>query len=151
MAAYPLTRLNVFSASSRPLPAQRHTWSELRQRFTRPVVCRATENRLSIRLVLRRSPRATRLQRAVQCNELVAALADAVLAPYAVPGGRTEVTARNVLARGQPLFTFADESNATLIEAGAEVYGWGRVRSLLRGEACGLEKEANTAGPSSGP
>ena len=73
----------------------------------------------------------TTAAQAVQRNELVAAMADAVLVPYAVPGGRAEATARNILARGQPLFTFADEGNATLIGAGAEVYGVGRVKSLL--------------------
>ncbi len=68
---------------------------------------------------------------AVQRNELFAALADAVLVPYAVPGGRTDATARNALARGQPLFTFGDENNAHLIHAGAEVYELDRVRSTL--------------------
>ena len=38
ITAYPFTRLNVFSASSKPLPARRHTWSADRQRFTRRVV-----------------------------------------------------------------------------------------------------------------
>lgn len=70
--------------------------------------------------------RATAAQ-AVQRNELVAAMADAVLVPYASPGGKAEVTAKNVLARGQPLFTFSGEGNARLIEAGAGCYGLGRV------------------------
>ena len=88
----------------------------------------------------------TTAAQAVQRNELVAALADAVLVPYVTPGGKAEATARNILARGQRLFTFADESNARLMQAGAEVYGWGRVRSLLRGETCGSGKGAKTAG-----
>ncbi len=90
----------------------------------------------------------TTAAQAVQRNELVAAMADAVLVPYAAPGGKAETTARNFLARGQPLFTFPDENNAHLLHAGAKVYELGRVKSLLRGGACGLEKEANTAGQS---
>ena len=67
---------------------------------------------------------------AIQRNELVAALADAVLVPYAA-GGKAESTAKNILARGQPLFTFADENNAHLLHAGAEAYELDRVRSTL--------------------
>ncbi len=62
----------------------------------------------------------TTAAQASQRNELVAALADAVLVPYAAPGGKAESTAKNILARGQPLFTFADENNAHLFHAGAE-------------------------------
>ena len=56
---------------------------------------------------------------AIQRNELVAALADAVLVPYASPGGKSESTAKNILARGQSLFTYTDENNAHLIRVGA--------------------------------
>ena len=55
---------------------------------------------------------------AIQRNELVAALADAVLVPYAA-GGKSESTAKNILARGQSLFTYTDENNAHLIRVGA--------------------------------
>ena len=92
----------------------------------------------------------TTAAQAIQRNELVAALATAVLVPYAVPGGKAETIARSILARRQPLFTLADENNTSLIQAGAEVCELGRVKSLLRDEACGLEKEANTAGQSEG-
>ncbi len=68
---------------------------------------------------------------AIQRNELVAALADAVLVPYASPGGKSESTAKNILALGQSLFTFADENNAHLLHAGAEAYELDRVRSTL--------------------
>jgi hypothetical protein len=64
---------------------------------------------------------------AIQRNELVAALADAVLVPYAAAGGKAESTAKNILARGQPLFTFADENNAHLIRVGARRYELGSV------------------------
>ncbi len=67
---------------------------------------------------------------AIQRNELVAALADAVLKHCATPGGKAEATAKNILARGQPLFTFADE-NAHLLHAGAKAYELDHVRSTL--------------------
>ena len=73
----------------------------------------------------------TTAAQAIQRNELVAALAYAVLVPYASPGGKAESTAKNILARGQPLFTFADENNAHLLHAGAEAYELDRVRSTL--------------------
>ena len=77
-----------------------------------------------------------------QVLQSVAGVLDAV----GVNGGEAEATARNILARSQPLFTFADESNTRLMQAGAEVYGLGRVKSLLRGETCGSGKGAKTAG-----
>ena len=68
---------------------------------------------------------------AVLRNEVVAALADVVFVPHAAPGGKSEATARNVLARRQPLFTFADENNAHLVQAGAEPFDLDRVRATL--------------------
>ena len=82
----------------------------------------------------------TTAAQAIKRNELVAALADAVLVPYAAPGGKTEATARKVLAHGQPLFTFADENNAHLIQAGAKAYELGRVKSVITDKPCILER-----------
>lgn len=59
---------------------------------------------------------------AVIRNEFVAALADAVLIPHASAGGKTANLARQVIERGQPLFTFEVDENAPLIEAGAKIY-----------------------------
>ena len=87
----------------------------------------------------------TTAAQAIQRNELVAALAVAMLIPYAAPGGKTEATAQNVLARGQPLFTFADENNAHLIKAGAAAYELVRVRTALQDEPCGLERGTQIA------
>ena len=87
----------------------------------------------------------TTAAQAIQRNELVAALADSMLIPYAAPGGKTEATAQNVLARGQPLFTFADENNAHLIKAGAAAYELVRVRTALQDEPCGLERGTQIA------
>ena len=65
--------------------------------------------------------RATAAQ-AARRNHLVAALADAVWVPHAAPGGKTWATVRAALARHQPVFTFANEDNAGLLEAGARPF-----------------------------
>ncbi len=83
---------------------------------------------------------------AIQRNELVAALADAVLVPYAAPGGKAESTAQNILTRRQPLFTFPDENNAHLLHAGAEGYELARVESAITPDGTPLKPGANCAG-----
>lgn len=52
-------------------------------------------------------------------NNFIAALADAVFIPHAVPGGLAELTAQKVLARGQRVLTFEVEENAHLLDRGA--------------------------------
>ena len=65
--------------------------------------------------------RATASQ-AAQRNNLVAALADAVWVPHAAPGGKTWATVGAALARHQPVFTFANEENTHLLEAGVRPF-----------------------------
>lgn len=55
-------------------------------------------------------------------NTFVAALADAVFVPHAVPGGQAELTARQAIARGQVVMTFDDQENAHLIDSGARPF-----------------------------
>ena len=64
-------------------------------------------------------------------NQLVAALSNAVLIPHASPGGKAEAVARQVLERGQPLFTFDDDENAKLLEQGAWPYDLNGIAKLL--------------------
>lgn len=52
-------------------------------------------------------------------NRFVAAMAAAVLAVHAAPGGKTEALCREALAWGRPLLALADEHNAALIGLGA--------------------------------
>ena len=52
-------------------------------------------------------------------NEFVAALADKVFVSYAVPGGKTELFCRKILAWGKPLLTFDSLENAPLFAVGA--------------------------------
>jgi predicted Rossmann fold nucleotide-binding protein DprA/Smf involved in DNA uptake len=63
-------------------------------------------------------------------NEFVAALSAAVLIPHASPGGKAEALARRALARGQTLFTFDDEANKALLDAGARDYELALIRGL---------------------
>src|SRR2546425_3371070 len=52
-------------------------------------------------------------------NELVAALADALLIAHATPGGKTERFCRDVLVWGKPLLTLESNENAGLLTLGA--------------------------------
>jgi len=64
-------------------------------------------------------------------NEFVAVLAAGLLVPYASPGGKAEAAARQVIERGQPLFTFDDDENKGLLQLGARAYNIDDVRKLL--------------------
>ena len=72
----------------------------------------------------------TRKSRAQPRNEFVAALSAAVLIPHASPGGKAESVARQVLQRGQPLFTFEDDENQSLLQLGARPYNSKDIRRL---------------------
>ncbi len=52
-------------------------------------------------------------------NDVVAAMADAVFVPHAVPGGKAEACATRVIARGQRVLTLADPANEFLVKTGA--------------------------------
>ena len=65
------------------------------------------------------SVRRTTATQAVQRNNLVAALAEAVWVPHATPSSKTWVTIRHALARGQSVLTFMDDENSELIHSGA--------------------------------
>jgi predicted Rossmann fold nucleotide-binding protein DprA/Smf involved in DNA uptake len=65
--------------------------------------------------------RTTAIQ-AVQRNDLVAVLSDALLVPYATPGGKTWVTVKAALERNKSVFTFAEESNRDLVQAGVRTF-----------------------------
>jgi len=73
--------------------------------------------------------------RAQTRNEFVAALAAGLLVPFASPGGKAEATARHVVERGQPLFTFDDDENKGLLQLGARPYNIDGIRELLAGRA----------------
>lgn len=66
--------------------------------------------------------RRTTASQAAQRNEVVAALADALLVPHAAPDGKTWATIRHALSRQQPVFSFPVEDNAELLAAGARSF-----------------------------
>lgn len=77
------------------------------------------DGRLLILSSFAASCRRTTAAQALQRNNLVAALADAVWVPHAAPGGKTWTTIRAALERQQPVYTFDDPSNHELAMAGA--------------------------------
>jgi predicted Rossmann fold nucleotide-binding protein DprA/Smf involved in DNA uptake len=78
------------------------------------------EGRLLVLSAFAEDVRHTTAVHAVQRNNLVAALADSLLVPYAAPNGKTWTTVHAALKRKQPVFTFAVEDNAALLQAGAQ-------------------------------
>ena len=80
------------------------------------------EGRLLIISPFAETIRRTTSQQAIQRNDLVAALSDSLLVPYASPGGKTWTTVHKALSWGQPIFTFLDGHNAELFNAGAQKF-----------------------------
>jgi len=66
---------------------------------------------------VRRQARDTAIYR----NRVVAALADEIIVPYALPGGATDDLCRAALAWGKALFTFDSPANRHLVQLGASV------------------------------
>ncbi len=65
--------------------------------------------------------RRTTAKQAVFRNDLVAALADTILVPYAAENGKTWHTVRRALEWGKRVITFGDRANRDLIDAGASI------------------------------
>jgi len=59
----------------------------------------------------------TTAAQAVERNNVVAAMSQALWVPHASPSGKTWTTVRAALARAQPVYTFDDEENAELLKA----------------------------------
>ncbi|MFA7683837.1 MAG: DNA-processing protein DprA [Syntrophales bacterium] len=78
------------------------------------------EGRLLVLSMFDDSVQHTTASQAVQRNNLVAALSDALFVPYAAPNGKTWKTIHAALKRKQPVYTFGLEDNATLIASGAQ-------------------------------
>lgn len=74
--------------------------------------------------------RTTKVQ-AQKRNELIAAMAAAVLIPHAAEGGKTESLARSVVQRGQPIFTFLGDENVNMARIGACAYDLAEVKHYL--------------------
>lgn len=77
------------------------------------------EGRLLVLSMFDDSIQHTTAAQAIQRNNLVATLADALFVPYAAPNGKTWTTIHTALKRKQPVYTFDVEDNALLIGCGA--------------------------------
>ncbi|MDO8971800.1 MAG: DNA-processing protein DprA [Saprospiraceae bacterium] len=55
-------------------------------------------------------------------NDMVAALAEAILVPHAVKNGKAWTAIRRALENGQKILTFEDEANTDLVASGARAY-----------------------------
>jgi predicted Rossmann fold nucleotide-binding protein DprA/Smf involved in DNA uptake len=76
------------------------------------------EDRLLLLSAFGNEVRRTTSPHAVERNDLVAALADAVFVPYAVPSGKTWAAVCKALERGQKVFALDDEANTYLFAHG---------------------------------
>ena len=59
---------------------------------------------------------------AILRNDMIAALAKALLVPHAAKNGKVWATVRRALENGQRILTFEDEANSDLIASGARAY-----------------------------
>ena len=80
------------------------------------------EGRMLVLSPFGKNIRRTTAAQAVLRNDLVAALVDAVWVPHAVPEGKTWAIVLASLARGQPVFTFDEEENSEILQAGAQPF-----------------------------
>ncbi len=76
------------------------------------------EGRLLLLSVFGDEVQRTTSTHAIERNDLVAALADAVFVPYAAPAGKTWATVCKALERGQKVFALDDEANTDLFACG---------------------------------
>jgi len=77
------------------------------------------EGRLLVLSPFTENTRRTTATQAVERNNLVAALVDALWVPHAAPGGKTWATVSQALQRGQTICTLDDAENAPIIDSGA--------------------------------
>ncbi len=90
-----------------------------------------SEGRLLVLSFFEDEIRRTTARRSLLRNEIVAALAEAVLVPHASKNGKIWSVARRALGCGKRIFTFADEANADLLACGADVCREERICDLL--------------------
>ena len=88
-------------------------------RFGREARQAMREGRLLVLFLFDDKVRRTTAAQAMQRNDVVAAMAETVLVPYAAPGGKTWATVHDALGRRQAVFTFVDEANSALVCMGA--------------------------------
>jgi hypothetical protein len=71
-------------------------------------------------------------------NGCVLALADLVVAPHAVVGGKTELMCREALKAGKVVWTVNHPGNGNLLGLGARLAAAGQASEILNAERKGL-------------
>ena len=99
-------------------PARRLTGVRLGRNVRQPVI----DGQVLVLSPFGETVRRTTATQALRRNELLAALADAILVPHAAPGGKTWITISSALARQRAVFTFDIEDNRGLLAAGARPF-----------------------------
>ena len=75
--------------------------------------------------------RRTTASQSILRNDMVAAIADAILVPYAAQNGKTWITVRRALGYGQKIVTFDDDANTDLITSGARAFQVGQLQNFF--------------------
>ena len=89
------------------------------------------EGRLLVISSFDKSIRRTTAAQAVERNNLVAAMAEAILVPHAAPDGKTWATVRDAMDRRQTVLTFDDEANSALVSMGAKAINGEQTADLM--------------------
>jgi len=77
------------------------------------------EGRLLVLSLFGDDVRRTTASQSILRNDMVSALAEAILVPHATQNGKTWMTVLKALGYGQKIVTFEDDANANLIASGA--------------------------------
>ncbi|HTY23990.1 MAG TPA: hypothetical protein VMC85_12720, partial [Desulfomonilaceae bacterium] len=89
------------------------------------------EGRLLLLSVFSDEVRWTTSTHAIERNDLVTALADAVFVPYAAPAGKTWATVCKALERSQKVFALDDEANTDLFACGVKACQSNNLEEIL--------------------
>jgi predicted Rossmann fold nucleotide-binding protein DprA/Smf involved in DNA uptake len=94
------------------------------------------EGRLIVISIFGDEVRRTTASQGILRNDIVSALAKAILVPHASKNGKTWNTVARALGYGQKVFTVEDKANINLIASGAWTCGDSQLDKLLREAKC---------------
>jgi predicted Rossmann fold nucleotide-binding protein DprA/Smf involved in DNA uptake len=94
------------------------------------------EGRLLVFSIFGDEVRRTTATQGILRNDIVSALAKAILVPYAAKNGKTWGTVARALENGQTVFTVEDKANMNLIASGAWTCRDGQLDELLNEAKC---------------
>jgi predicted Rossmann fold nucleotide-binding protein DprA/Smf involved in DNA uptake len=109
--------LNILLKGKQPIilcPARSMKGMRLQAEYKEPI----NEKRLLLISPFDEKENRISSERSLRRNYFVAALADAVFIPYAMPSSKTERFCKELLTWNKPMYTFHTESNANLVALG---------------------------------